>query len=74
MVRLSLGLRLSASALLCASAAATPLLPAPAPQVEAPAFSQVPYVLDTGWVESAASSSTELELTETLTVQQPGAA
>ncbi|QDV07510.1 Trypsin [Planctomycetes bacterium Poly30] len=57
-----------AAALLAASAAAAPL-----PQVEAPAFSQVPYVVDTGWVAPTGSAATKLTLTETIQIQQPGA-
>lgn len=43
------------------------------PQVEAPSFSQVPYEVDTGLVKAKASSSTALELSGSVTVQQPGA-
>ncbi len=62
----------------CASlmaAAALSAAPATAlPQAEAPTFTQVPYVVDTGWVSApAVKGSTDLELAHSFLVQQPGA-
>ena len=57
------------SAALCSASA----LAAPLPQVEAPSFTQVPYVLDSGWVTPAAATGSDLQLTGSLMVQQPGA-
>ncbi|MGD2017208.1 MAG: trypsin-like serine protease, partial [Planctomycetota bacterium] len=58
------------SALLALSIA---LAPSAAAQVEAPAFENVPYVLDTGWLSPPSAAGTDLELVTSFQVDQEGA-